>query len=170
MIPTYQSAVIATDGKKKIYQTSRVIEIFKLIVKPTNNAFYGSLIGTGDVCTDEDIEHATKAHEQALERVLKQEKMKRKQDEEIELLNAYKESLIDVRDCLVNSNNGKVFLLPENHTLNGQYHSFADLDSLPDSLFELIEKHSTSLVDTFVLEKVSKLTASRIMELEDDSE
>lgn len=170
MKPTYQSAVIATDGKNKIYQTSRVIEIFKLIMKPKHNAFYGSLVSTGDVCTDEQIEIATKAHDEANERIRKQELIQSKQQEERELLQAYKESLVDVRDCLVNSNNGKVFLLPEIHKLFGQYHSFVDLECLPDSVFDFIEKHSTSLVDTFILEKVSPLTASRIMELEDDSQ
>lgn len=170
MKPTYESAVIATDGKKKIYQTSRVIEIFKLIVKPTNNAFYGSLIDVGDVCTDEDILNAVKAYANALNREAKLEQINKKKQEEDDLLQAYKESLIDIRDCLVNSNNGKVFLLPDNHILIGQYHSFVDLECLPDDVFELIEKHSTSLVDTFTLEKVSPLTASRIMELEDDSE
>ncbi|WP_447824324.1 hypothetical protein [Aeromonas salmonicida] len=170
MKPFYQNAVIATDGKTKFYQSSRVIEIFKLVMKPEHNAFYGSLIGVGDVCTDEHIETATKAHEAANERISKQDAFKRKAQEELDLLQAYKESLVDVRDCLVNSNNGKVFLLPENHKLEGQYHSFIDLECLPDSEFDFIEKHSTSLVDTFVLQKVSPLTASHIMELEDDSQ
>ncbi|MGL6535311.1 hypothetical protein ACSZN5_21205 [Aeromonas caviae] len=170
MTPNYQSAVVATDGKKKFYETSRVVQIFKIVMKPVNNAFCGSLMSCGDVCTDEQIETATKAHDEAIERIRQQDKIKRKQQEEIDLLQAYKESLIDVRECVVNSNNGKVFLLPEDHNLIGQYQSLTDLESLPDEIFEYIEQHSTSLVDTFILEKVSALTASRIMELEDGRE
>lgn len=170
MTPNYQSAVVATDGKKKFYETSRVVQIFKIVMKPVNNAFCGSLMSCGDVCTDEQIEAATKAHDEAIERIRQQDKIKRKQQEEIDLLQAYKESLIDVRDCVVNSSNGKVFLLPEDHNLIGQYQSLTDLESLPDEIFEYIEQHSTSLVDTFILEKVSALTASRIMELEDGRE
>ncbi|WP_421349870.1 hypothetical protein [Aeromonas veronii] len=170
MKPYYQSAVIAIDGKTKIYQTSRVIEIFKLAMEPKHNAFYGSIIGSGDTCTEDQIDIATAAHEATEQRNEKQELMKRKQQEEQDLIRAYKESLIDVRDCLVNSNNGKVFLLPENHGLVGMYQSFLDLETLPEADFNFIEKHSTSLVDTFVLEPVSKLTANRIMELEDDSQ
>ncbi len=171
MTPNYQSAVVATDGKKKFYETSRVVQIFKIVMKPVNNAFCGSLMSCGDVCTDEQIEAATKAHDEAIERIRQQEKIKRKQQEEIDLLQAYKESLIDVRDCVVNSSNGKVFLLPEDHSLFGQYQNLMDLEaSLPREVFEYIEQHSTSLVDTFILEKVSALTASRIMELEDGRE
>ncbi|HDX8431745.1 TPA: hypothetical protein RQN22_001822 [Aeromonas dhakensis] len=170
MKPFYQSAVIATDGKAKFYETSRVIEIFELVMKPNHKAFYGSLISCGDVCTDEQIETATQAHDEANKRIKQQELIQSKQQAELDLLQAYKESLVDVRDCLVNTNNGKVFLLPEDHGLIGQYQSFLDLEVLQGSLFDFIEKHSTSLVDTFILEKVTMLTASRIMELEDDSE
>lgn len=170
MKPFYQSAVVATDGKTKFYQTSRVIEIFKLAIKPSHNAFYGSLVGVGDICTEEQIEAAALAHEAAEQRFEKQELIKQKQMEELDLLQSYKESLIDVRDCLVNSNNGKVFLLPENHGLIGMYQSLLDIETLPEADFNFIEKHSTSLVDTFVLEPVSRLTANRIMELEDEHE
>ncbi|QLH66498.1 hypothetical protein HXV88_08535 [Aeromonas veronii] len=170
MKPYYQSAVVAIDGKTKIYQTSRVIEIFKLAIEPKHNAFYGSIIESGDTCTEEQIDIATAAHEATEQRNEKQEQIKRKQQEEKDLIQSYKESLIDVRDCLVNSNNGKVFLLPENHGLMGMYQSFLDIEILPEADFDFIEKHSTSLVDTFVLEPVSQLTASRIMELEDERE
>ncbi|WP_368208336.1 hypothetical protein [Aeromonas sp. R4-2] len=170
MKPYYQSAVVAIDGKTKIYQTSRVIEIFKLAIEPKHNAFYGSIIGSGDTCTEEQIDIATAAHEATEQRNEKQEQIKRKQQEEKDLIQSYKESLIDVRDCLVNSNNGKVFLLPENHGLVGMYQSFLDIEILPEADFNFIEKHSNPLMDTFVLEPVSQLTASRIMELEDERE
>lgn len=170
MKPYYQSAVVAIDGKTKIYQTSRVIEIFKLAIEPKHSAFYGNIIGFGDTCTEEQIDIATAAHEAMEQRAEKQDLIKRKQQEELDLIQSYKESLIDVRECLVNSNNGKVFLLPENHGLVGMYQSFLDIEILPEAEFDFIEKHSNPLMDTFVLEPVSQLTASRIMELEDDSQ
>lgn len=167
MKPVYQNAIVAEDGKKKLYETNRVIQIFNLVVKPKNNAFTGNLISVGDICTEEDIKAAMTAYEKSVERTNHLEEMQRKHQEELDLIRAYKESLIGIRECIINTNNGKVFLLPENHSLVGMYQSFLDLESLNGKLFDFIEKHSTSMVDTFILETVTKLTADKLMEVED---
>ncbi|AGM44171.1 hypothetical protein [Aeromonas hydrophila] len=165
MTPIYDTAVIGKNGKTKFYDSARVIEIFNLIHQPANNAFYGNL--KKPVCTDEHIDAATAAYEQAIEWEKQRDVNRQMYLDEQDLLQSYRESLIGNRDCLVNTNTNKVFLLPDNHGLFGRYHNLISVMTLPSDYADFITSQSTSEFDCFVLEPVMQVTVSRLLEPED---
>ncbi|HEH9416042.1 TPA: hypothetical protein SIA31_000006 [Aeromonas sobria] len=165
MTPIYDTAVIGKNGKTKFYDSERVIEIFNLIHQPANNAFYGNL--KKPVCTDEHIEEATAAYDQAIEFAKQRDVNHQIYLDDQCLLQAYRESLIGSRDCLINTNTNKVFLLPDNHGLSGRYHNLTSVMTLPSEYTDFITSLSTSELDGFVLEPVMQLTVSRLLEPED---
>ena len=167
MKPVYDSAVIALDGKTKVYQTTKVIEIFNMCIEIVSNAFAGTLLSFGKTVTDSQIKEAERAYDDVLMDIEHKKQRDIEKQHEIDLIDAYRESLIDVRTCLINTNNNKPFLLPDSHKLVGRYHSYQDVVNNTDKSFvDLLNEHSL-LSDKYVLEPVSSLTVDRLLEVED---
>ncbi|MBW3527226.1 hypothetical protein KO533_11710 [Shewanella sp. NKUCC05_KAH] len=167
MKPIYDTAIVGVDNKTKIYQTSKAIEIFSLCVDTGSNAFADTLLGFGKTVTENQIKLAEKAYDDVLMDIEHKKQREIEKQNELDLINAYRESLIDIRTCLVNTNNNKVFLLSDSHKLVGRYHSYQDVfNSADKSFIELINLHSLPS-DKYVLEPVSSLTVDRLLEVED---
>lgn len=168
MKPIFESAVVGTSGKSKLYQTSRVIDIFNLTHDVVNDVFASTLLSYGKVVTDKEIAIAQSAYDDVISNEDKKKELAYERYLKLDLINQYKESLIGIRSCIVNTNNGKAFLLPENHKLKGRYHSQYDvLSSIKNTDFsEMIKSHCLPY-DQFVLEPVNKLNVCNLIEPED---
>lgn len=168
MKPIFESAVVGTSGKSKLYQSSRVIDIFNLTHDVANDVFANTIIKFGKVVTDKEIAIAQSAYDNAISNEDKKKELAYERYLKLDLIQQYKESLIGIRDCIVNTNNGKSFLLPENNSLKGRYHSQSDvLSSIKNNAFsEMIKSHCLPY-DQFVLEPVNKLNVSNLIEPED---
>ncbi|WP_338259713.1 hypothetical protein, partial [Shewanella sp. M-Br] len=66
MKPIYDSAVIGLDGKTKVYQTTKVIEIFNMCIEIVSNAFAGTLLSFGKTVTENQIKEAERAYDDVL--------------------------------------------------------------------------------------------------------
>lgn len=167
MKPIYDSAVIGLDGKTKVYQTTKVIEIFNMCIEIVSNAFAGTLLSFGKTVTENQIKEAERAYDDVLMDLEHQKQRDIEKQNNLNLIDAYRELLIDVRTCLINTNNNKPFLLPDSHKLVGRYHSYQDVFNGTDKSFvDLINEHSLPS-DKYVLEPVSTLTVDRLLEVED---
>lgn len=167
MKPIYDSAVIGLDGKTKVYQTTKVIEIFNMCIEIVSNAFAGTLLSFGKTVTDSQIKEAERAYDDVLMDIEHKKQREIERQDRLLLIDAYRESLIDVRTCLINTNNNKPFLLPDSHKLVGRYHSLTDVVNNTDKSFvDLINEHSLPS-DKYILEPVSTLTVDRLLEVED---
>ncbi|MFV0596968.1 hypothetical protein [Shewanella sp.] len=166
--PNYDSAIVGTAGKSKLYQTSRVIDVFNLTHDVVGDAFSNCLMKFGKTVTDKEINIAQQAYDNLLVEIEKKKQADYDRFLVLDLIHSYKISLIDIRDCVINTNNGKAFLLPENHKLVGRYHSQSDvLSSVNDQAFtDMIKAHCLPY-DSFVLEPVSRLNVERLIEPED---
>lgn len=166
--PNYESAIVGSSGKLKLYQTNRVIDIFNLTHDVINDVFLNTLSKYGKTVTDKEIAIAQKAYDDELLKIEKYNQQRIEKYNQLALIHSYKESLIDIRYCVVNTNNGKAFLLPENHNLVGRYHSQSDvLTSVNTEAFtDMIKAHCLGY-DGFVLEPVNKLNVERLIEPED---
>ena len=166
--PNYESAIVGTAGKSKLYQTNRVIDIFNLTHDVINDVFTNTLKSFGKTVTDKEIGIAQKEYDIELLKIEQRNQQRIEKYNQLELINSYKQSLIGIRDCVVNTNNGKAFLLPENHNLVGRYHSQSDvLTSVNEQAFtDMIKAHCLPY-DGFVLESVNKLNVERLIEPED---
>lgn len=165
--PNYESAIVGTAGKSKLYQTNRIIDIFNLTHDVINDVFTNTLKSFGKTVTDKEIAIAQKEYDDELLKIEKRNQQRIEKYNQLELIHSYKESLIGIRDCVINTNNGKAFLLPE-HNLVGRYHSQSDvLTSINEQAFtDMIKSHCLEY-DSFVLEPVNKLNVERLIEPED---
>lgn len=167
MKPIYDSAVIGLDGKTKVYRTTKVIEIFNMCIEIVSNAFAGTLLSFGKTVTENQIKEAERAYDDVLMDIEHKKQRDIEKQDQLDLIDAYRESLIDIRTCLINTNNNKPFLLPDSHKLVGRYHSYQDVFNGTDKSFvDLINEHSLPS-DKYVLEPVSSLTVDRLLEVED---
>lgn len=165
--PNYDSAIVGTSGKSKLYQTSRVIDVFNLTHDVINDVFTNVLISYGKTVTDKEINIAQQSYDEELLNIEKRKALEIERYNQLSLIHSYKESLIDIRDCVINTNNGKAFLLPENHKLVGRYHSQSDVLTNAEQAFtDMIKAHCLPY-DSFVLEPVSRLNVERLIEPED---
>lgn len=165
--PNYESAIVGSAGKSKLYQTNRVIDIFNLTHDVINDVFLNTLSKYGKTVTDKEIAIAQSAYDDELSRIEKRNQQRIEKYNQLELIHSYKESLIGIRDCIVNTNNGKAFLLPENHNLVGRYHSQSDVLTINTEAFTNMIKAHCLEYDGFALEPVNKLNVERLIEPDD---
>lgn len=164
MTPIYDSAHVTTFKNQKRFDSQRVIEIFKLVVQPTHNAFITAL--PKPLCTTKDIEAATEAHEQA-ERYIESE---RQQAEKRAGRQSNLEQMaknLKSRYLIKNTNNSKVYLLPEDFKPDAQYTNAYGLKTLK---IDVGLKHKIASgcshvgMDTFVFEKITRWNVHSIID------
>ena len=170
MTPIYDSAHVTTFKNQKRFDSQRVIEIFKLVVQPSHNAFITAL--EKPLCTPKDIQAATDAHEHAERQIDAQQRVAARQTARmIAIENAARD--LAGRYLMKNTNNSKAYLLPEGFVPDGQYTNSRGISDLPISV---VNKHKiasecTSVgLDQFVFETITKWNAASIIDQYEDQE
>lgn len=162
MQPIFDSAHVTTYKNQKRFDSQRVCEIFKLVVAPSHSAFISAL--AKPLCTTKDIEAATEAHlraERQIESARKQSERQASRQSNLETV---------AKDCrnrfiLKNTNNSKVYLLPEGFKPNAQYTNAYGIKNLKIdvALKHRIASDCTIGLDTFVFEAVTRWNVHSII-------
>lgn len=170
MTPIYDSAHVTTYKNQKRFDSQRIIEIFKLVVQPSHNAFVTALVKP--LCTTKDIEAATDAHELAERQIDAEQRIAARQTARMIAIESAAQELTD-RYLMKNTNNGRAYLLPEGFVPDGQYTNSRGISDLPISV---VDKHKiasecTSVrLDQFVFEAITKWNAASIINQYEDQE
>lgn len=167
MIPLFESAHVCTFKNQKRYDSQRIGEIFKLVVQPSHNAFVTAL--AKPLCTPRDIQKATNAHNLAERQIDAERRIAERQADRMQTLERAARDLAG-RYIMKNTNNSKVYLLPEGFEPDGQYTNTYGINNLkiPVVLKHLIASECNSIgLDQFVFEKVTRWNVANIIDQEE---
>lgn len=170
MTPIYDSAHVTTYKNQKRFDSQRIIEIFKLVVQPSHNAFVTALVKP--LCTPKDIQIATDAHERAERKIESSHRLAEQRASRMSVLEQVAKNLKN-RFILKNTNNSKAYLLPEEFKPDFRYTNIYGIKNLKiDTLLKhRIGSECTSVgLDQFVFEAVSRWNVHSIINQYEDQE
>lgn len=170
MTPIYDSAHVTTFKNQKRFDSQRVIEIFKLVVQPSHNAFITAL--AKPLCTPKDIQVATEAHERAERQIESSHRLAEQRASRMVVLEQVAKNCRN-RFLIKNTNNGRAYLLPEEFKPDFRYTNIYGIKDLKiDALLKhRIGSECTSVgLDQFVFENVTRFNVHGIIDQYEDQE